>query len=62
LVVLALVVGEHFFGLWGALLAVPTWSLLQSLFNHFRFIAVPSSVDSAPPASPADAGQDPAPS
>jgi predicted PurR-regulated permease PerM len=62
LVVLALVVGEHFFGLWGALLAVPTWSLLQSLFNHFRFIAVPSSVDSAPPASPADAEQGLAPS
>lgn len=49
LVVFSLVVGEHFFGLWGALLAVPTWSLLQSLFNHFRFIALPESVDTLPP-------------
>lgn len=37
LVVFALLVGEHFFGLWGALLAVPVLSLVQSVFNHFRF-------------------------
>jgi predicted PurR-regulated permease PerM len=37
LVVFALLVGEHFFGLWGALLAVPVLSLGQSIFNHFRF-------------------------
>jgi predicted PurR-regulated permease PerM len=35
LVVFSLLVGEHFFGLWGALLAVPILS--QSVFNHFRF-------------------------
>lgn len=37
LVVFALLVGEHYFGLWGALLAVPTLSIAQSVFNHFRF-------------------------
>jgi predicted PurR-regulated permease PerM len=47
LVVLALIIGEHFFGLWGALLAVPTLSLAQSLFNHFRFESMPD----APPDS-----------
>jgi predicted PurR-regulated permease PerM len=47
LVVLALIIGEHFFGLWGALLAVPALSLLQSVFNHFRFETMPD----APPDS-----------
>jgi predicted PurR-regulated permease PerM len=47
LVVLALIIGEHFFGLWGALLAVPVLSLLQSIFNHFRFETMPD----APPDS-----------
>jgi predicted PurR-regulated permease PerM len=47
LVVLALIVGEHFFGLWGALLGVPVLSLLQSVFNHFRFETMPD----APPDS-----------
>ncbi len=41
LVVFSLVVGQHFFGLWGALLAVPTLSVVLSLFNHFRFEALP---------------------
>jgi predicted PurR-regulated permease PerM len=41
LVVFALIVGEHFFGLWGALLAVPSLSLVQSVFNHFRFDTMP---------------------
>ncbi|MFZ5891423.1 MAG: AI-2E family transporter [Myxococcota bacterium] len=41
LVVLSLLIGEHFFGLWGALLAVPTLSIAQSVFNHFRFDAMP---------------------
>jgi predicted PurR-regulated permease PerM len=41
LVVLALIIGEHFFGLWGALLAVPALSLAQSIFNHFRFESMP---------------------
>jgi predicted PurR-regulated permease PerM len=49
LVVFSLVVGEHFFGLWGALLAVPTWSLLQSFFNHFRYLALTDHRDSAAP-------------
>lgn len=43
LVVFALLVGEHFFGLWGALLAVPTLSLAQSVFMHFRFESMPDS-------------------
>jgi predicted PurR-regulated permease PerM len=47
LVVFSLLVGEHFFGLWGALLAVPTLSIAQSLFNHFRFQSMPD----APPDS-----------
>jgi predicted PurR-regulated permease PerM len=47
LVVLALIIGEHFFGLWGALLAVPVLSLLQSVFIHFRFETMPD----APPDS-----------
>ena len=41
LVVLALIIGEHFFGLWGALLGVPTLSVAQSVFNHFRFESMP---------------------
>ena len=43
LVVFSLIVGEHFFGLWGALFAVPTLSVAQSLFNHFRFEVVASA-------------------
>lgn len=51
LVVFALLLGEHNFGIWGALLAVPALSVAQSLFNHFRFLAMPDSAkDSlAPP-------------
>jgi len=41
LVVFALIIGEHFFGLWGALLAVPALSICQSIFNHFRFESMP---------------------
>jgi predicted PurR-regulated permease PerM len=47
LVVFVLLVGEHYFGLWGALLAVPLLSLAQSFFNHFRFESLPD----APPDS-----------
>lgn len=47
LVVLSLLIGEHFFGLWGALLAVPALSVAQSIFNHFRFQSMPD----APPDS-----------
>lgn len=43
LVVFALIVGEHFFGLWGALFAVPVLSVTQSIFNHFRFESLPDS-------------------
>jgi predicted PurR-regulated permease PerM len=38
LVVFSLLVGEHFFGAVGALLAVPTMSLAKSVFLHFRDI------------------------
>jgi predicted PurR-regulated permease PerM len=41
LVVLALITGEHFFGIWGALLGVPVLSIVQGVFNHFRFEAMP---------------------
>jgi predicted PurR-regulated permease PerM len=36
LVIFALLVGEHFFHVVGALLAVPTMSIAQSVFLHFR--------------------------
>ena len=36
LVIFSLLVGEHFFHAVGALLAVPTMSIVQSLFLHFR--------------------------
>jgi predicted PurR-regulated permease PerM len=41
LVVMSLIIGEHFFGLWGALLGVPALSIVQSVFNHFRFESMP---------------------
>jgi len=55
LVVFVLIVGEHFFGLWGALLGVPTLSLTHSLFSHFRLESMPdvppdSVALTAPPA------------
>ncbi|MBX3181683.1 MAG: AI-2E family transporter [Polyangiaceae bacterium] len=56
LVVLALIIGEHFFGLWGALFAVPALSLVQSLFQHFRFESLP---DAAPDSLFPSAGQRP---
>lgn len=43
LVVLALIIGEHFFGLWGALFAVPVLSIAQSIFQHFRFESLPDA-------------------
>lgn len=61
LVVFALLAGEHFFGIVGALLAVPVLSISQSLFLHFREVAlgVPASESSIslvpPPETPADA-------
>jgi predicted PurR-regulated permease PerM len=53
LVVFALIVGEHFFGLWGALFAVPVLSITQSVFNHFRFESMPDvGPDSMLPPAP----------
>ncbi|MEO6599493.1 MAG: AI-2E family transporter [Polyangiaceae bacterium] len=50
LVVLALITGEHFFGIWGALLGVPVLSLTQGVFQHFRYEAMPDGpVDSVLP-------------
>jgi predicted PurR-regulated permease PerM len=43
LVVFSLIVGEHFFGLWGALLAVPALSIVHSVFTHFRFESLPDA-------------------
>jgi predicted PurR-regulated permease PerM len=41
LVVFVLIVGEHYYGLSGALLAVPVLSIVQSLFHHFRYESLP---------------------
>ena len=49
LVVFVLITGEHLYGGWGALLAVPVWSLLQSLFQHFRYQAIPDATDTLMP-------------
>jgi predicted PurR-regulated permease PerM len=49
LVVFMLITGEHLFGAWGALLAVPTWSLLQSFFQHFRYLSIPDATDTLLP-------------
>lgn len=48
LVVFSLLVGEHFFAVPGALLAVPVMSIAQSLFLHLRLVAFG---DEAPPDS-----------
>ena len=40
LVVFALLAGEHVFGIIGALLAVPLLSITQSVFLHFREVAL----------------------
>lgn len=52
LVVFSLLVGEHFYGIWGALLAVPILSVSQSVFNHFRFGLPDSGPDSMLPPAP----------
>ena len=52
LIVFSLLVGEHFFGIWGALLAVPVLSLVQSIFNHFRFGLPDAPPDSLRPVAP----------
>lgn len=40
LIVFALLAGEHLFGIVGAILAVPVLSIVQSLFLHFREVAL----------------------
>lgn len=47
LVIFALLVGEHAFGVVGALLAVPVMSIAQSLFLHFREIVQRDDADFA---------------
>jgi predicted PurR-regulated permease PerM len=36
IIIFALLAGEHAFGIWGALLAVPTASIIQSCFKYYR--------------------------
>jgi predicted PurR-regulated permease PerM len=50
LVVFSLLAGEHFFGILGALLAVPTMSIAQSLFLHWRKYALEGGRDPDAPA------------
>jgi hypothetical protein len=47
LVIFSLLVGEHFFGIMGALLAVPCMSIAQSLFLHFREVVQADDPDFA---------------
>lgn len=49
LVVFSLIAGEHFFGILGALLAVPVLSIAQTLFLYFREVALgePASATSS---------------
>jgi predicted PurR-regulated permease PerM len=63
LVVFALLAGEHFYGIAGALLAVPVLSITQSVFLHFREVALgvpkvrpkdPPAEQSSPPTAPVD--------
>jgi predicted PurR-regulated permease PerM len=58
LVIFALLGGEHLFGLAGALLAVPVLSIAQSLFLHYREIAlgIPSPTSSAGTVKAVDTG------
>ena len=56
MVVFSLILGEHFFGLWGALLAVPVYSVMQSIFQHFRYESLPDAPDSLLPPSARTSG------
>lgn len=49
IVVFVLITGEHLFGVWGALLAVPLWALVQSFFQHFRYRSIPDATDTLIP-------------
>jgi predicted PurR-regulated permease PerM len=55
LIVLSLVIGEHYFGLVGALLAFPTAGLVASVFKFLQWKArqLEARVDAAPPTPPA---------
>ncbi|MCB9591393.1 MAG: AI-2E family transporter [Sandaracinaceae bacterium] len=61
LVVFALLAGEHMFGIVGALLAVPLLSITQSVFLHFREVALGVPKDPALALAWADATLDRAP-
>jgi predicted PurR-regulated permease PerM len=52
LVVFSLLLGEHYFGAVGALLAVPCMSLAKSIFLHFREVAYVDETGSMPPPAP----------
>jgi len=63
LVIFSLLVGEHFFHIVGALLAVPAMSIVQSLFLHFRDVVdrgdselAPAAVDAEDPLAFANQG------
>jgi len=58
LVIFALLAGEHLFGIVGALLAVPVLSIVQSLFFHFREVAlgVPAPRHGRPSRTPPPSG------
>ncbi len=64
LIVFSLIVGEHFCGAPGALLAVPCMSIAQSLFLHFRYVIHRADPELAPEASitlpPPEPGPEPA--
>jgi predicted PurR-regulated permease PerM len=50
-IVFALLAGEHAFGVWGALLAVPTASIIQSCFKYYRH-----EIEGIPPETPTGHG------
>ncbi len=54
LVVFSLLAGEHFFGIIGALLAVPTMSIAQSLFLHWRKYALDGGREPGDAAAPVE--------
>jgi predicted PurR-regulated permease PerM len=58
LIVFALLAGEHLFGIAGALLAVPVLSITQSVFLHFREVALGVPKDPALAAKWAEATLD----
>jgi predicted PurR-regulated permease PerM len=49
IIIFALLAGEHAFGVWGALLAVPTASLIQSSFKFFRHEVLRVPIEEGPP-------------